>query len=358
MNLWYGTEHWETAQEELEAAGVTDGLPVVPPTPGRVERMLKFHDYDPDELIAELPPLCRKATWQDIAINTVMAGGRPEYLPVVGAIAEALAADEFNLMAIATTTGSVAPVVIVNGPIAKEIRMNAAGNALGPGNRANATIGRAVSLMLLNIGGAKPGEFDMATLGQPAKYTCCFAENESTSPWPGLHVERGFAPDSSVVTVVGASGIVEVVDSCSNRPEELAQTFAGSMLIAGTIRSDGLLGGGEPLIIMPPELAEVFEHGGYSKADVQRAIYERAVMPIERLSPAVREYLTTFSGSHGKRDAIAELRVAKQPADVLIVVAGGVGVKAAYVPTWGGGTRAVSRQIRQARVTLGQPTAT
>ncbi len=347
MNLWNGTEHWETAQEELAAEGLTDGLPVVPPTLARVERMLKLHSFEANELVAELPPSFGEATWRDIAINAVMAGCRPEYLPVLGAIVEALTADEFNLMGIATTTGSVAPLVIVNGPIVAKIGMNAAGNALGPGNCANATIGRAVSLLLRNVGGARPGEFDMATIGQPAKYTFCFAENEADSPWPGLHVDRGFVPDASVVTVVGASGIVEVVDSCSNRPQELIQTFAESMLIAGSIGSKGLLGGGEPLIILPPELAQVFVQGGWGKAEVQRGIFERAVMPVERLSPAVREHLMALSASEGSSDALAELRVAERPSDVLIAVAGGVGVKAAYVPTWGGGTRAVSRQIRQ-----------
>jgi hypothetical protein len=132
--------------------------------------------------------------------------------------------------------------------------MNAA-ECARPCNRANAVIGRAVRLVLQNVGGAKPGEIDMATLGQPAKYTFCLAENEAQSPWEPLHVERGFAAHDSVVTVVGTSGIVEVVDSSSRTAQELAQTFAQSMLIAGTVGGGGLLGGGEPLIVLPPELA-------------------------------------------------------------------------------------------------------
>src|SRR6202795_4603694 len=210
MNLWQGKDDLEIAQEELAAAGLTDGLPVVPPTPARVEQMLKQHGYDPDEVVTALPPAFGAATWKSIAINAVMAGCRPEYLPVVGAAVEALAADEFNLIGVATTTGSATPLVIVNGPIVREIGMNAETNALGPGNRAHATIGRAVHLVLQNIGGAKPGETDMATLGQPGKYTFCFAENEAASPWLPLHVERGFPAAASVVTVVGAAGIVEV----------------------------------------------------------------------------------------------------------------------------------------------------
>ena len=346
MELWHGTEDWEAAQEELAAAGLTDGLPVVPPTPARVERMLALHGYAADEIVIELPPLFNEATWQNIAINAVMAGCRPEYLPVVGAAVEALAAPEFNLTGIATTTGSATPLIIVNGPIAQAIGMNAVGNALGPGNRANATIGRAVSLVLRNVGGAIPGELDMATLGQPGKYTFCLAENESASPWSALHVERGFAPDASVVTVVGAAGIVEVVDSASHTAEDLAQTFAQSMLIAGNIGGGGHFGGGEPLILMPPEHAATFQRGGFNKEKVKAAIYGRAVLPSALLSSAVREQLNRRSTDASAGDMV---RIAKQAEDVMIVVAGGVGVKAAYVPTWGGITRAVSRQIRDGR---------
>ncbi len=343
MDLWRGTEDWETVQEQLAAAGVSDGLPLVPPTPARVERMLKLHGYDPDEVVAVLAPLLGEATWQAIAINAVMAGCRPEYLPVVGAAVAALAGDEFNLVGLSTTTGSATPLIVVNGPVVKAIGMNAEHNALGPGNRANATIGRALSLILRNVGGAIPGEIDMATLGQPSKYTFCFAENEAASPWPALHVERGFPAGASVVTVVGAAGIVEVVDSVSNKTGDLAQTFAQSMLIAGNVGSSGHFGGGEPLIILPPEHAAAFHRDGCSKAQVKAAIYERAVLPMDRLSPAMRAHLGACGGD---RNGI--LRVAAQPDDVMIVVAGGVGAKAAYVPTWGGTTRAVSRALRTA----------
>ena len=154
----------------------------------------------------------------------------------------------------------------MNGPIARDIGMNGGANAFGPGNRANATIGRAVRLTLQNVGGARPGEIDMATLGQPGEYTFCFAENEAQSPWPPLHVERGFDREASVVTVVGVSGTIEIVDSESRTAADLAQTFAQSMLIAGNVGGAGLLGGGEPLIVMPPEHADVFARDGCCKA--------------------------------------------------------------------------------------------
>lgn len=344
MEPWRGAPDLscERTQDELAAAGLTDGLPLIPPTAERVAYMLKACGLKPGGVLAVLPPSYNQATWQDVAINAVMAGCRAEYLPVVGAAIAAIAADEFNLLGIATTTGSATPLVIVNGPIAREIGMNAEANALGQGNRANATIGRAVHLALQNIGGAKSGETDMATLGQPGKYTFCFAENESASPWPPLHVERGFAATASVVTVVGASGTIEVVDSESQSAADLTQTFAQSMLIAGNVGSAGLFGGGEPLIIMPPEHAMVFHHEGYTKEQVKAAIYERAVLSVDRLSAPMRERVRANAAAEGVPDV---LRIAKSPRDVMIVVAGGVGRKAVYVPTWSGTTRAVSRAL-------------
>jgi hypothetical protein len=353
MDVWHGGNDaaWDKAQEELFAAGVTDGLPVTPPTRERVDAMLKHCGFDGNEAVTTLPPAFEAATWRDIAINAVMAGCLPAYLPVVGAAVEALAAPEFNLIGIATTTGSATPIVIVNGPIVSELGINAEGNALGPGNRANAAIGRALSLALRNIGGAKPGELDMATLGQPAKYTCCFAENETASPWDALHVERGFAKDASVVTVVGIAGSVEIVDSASNTPQDLAQTYAHSMLIAGSAGGGGfgLLGGGEPLLLMPPEIAQTFYRGGCTKAQAKALIWERAVFPLDRLSPAIREHQLTLRVAAEDGTVDGPLRVARTADDVMIVVTGGVGVKAAYMPTWGGTTKAVSRLIRERR---------
>ncbi len=348
MEIWRGATDadWERVQEEFEAKGLTDGLPVVAPTAERVARMLDCGGFDASDIVTVLPPLFAKATWLDLAINAVMAGCRPEYLGIVGAAVEAMSASEFNLVGIATTTGSAAPLIIVNGPIASKLGINSGANALGPGARANATIGRAVSLVLRNIGGATPGEIDMATLGQPSKYTCCFAENEAASPWPPLHVERGFDPGDNVVTVVGISGTVEVVDSSSSTAADLAQTFAQSMLIAGTLGGAGLLGGGEPLVLMPPELANSFSSAGCSKEGVKAAIHDRAVMPTDRLSAAVLRHLTTRLDPKGGGLPDNIVRVADRAQDLMIVVAGGVGVKAAYIPTWGGGTRAVSRLVQ------------
>jgi hypothetical protein len=342
MHYWKGSHDsgWDDAQEALMASGVTDGLPVVPPTRERTERMLEACGIQGDASVAILPPGYEDVTWRDVAINAVMAGCTPGSLRVVGAAIAAIASPEFNLLGIATTTGSATVCVVVNGPAVHELGMNSGVNAFGPGNRANATIGRAVRLTLQNDGGARPGEIDMATLGQPGKYTFCFAENEAMSPWPALHVERGFDHDASVVTVVGVSGTIEVVDSESATGEALAQTYAQSMLIAGNVGSSGLLGGGEPLIVMPPEHVDVFARSGYTKQQTKAAIHERARLAIDRLSPPLR---ARAQASGAAVDGY--LRVSANPDDIMIVVAGGVGRKGAYVPTWSGGTKSVSRAV-------------
>lgn len=333
---------FDDAQSVLANEGYTDGLPVVPPTPERIERMLAANGCAPDAVVALLPPLFGEATWRAIAANAVMAGCRDDCLPVVGAAIAALAAPEFNLIGIATTTGSATPLVIVSGPVAERIGMNWGANVLGTGNRANATIGRAVHLAIQNIGGARPGEVDMSTLGQPAKYTFCGAENPVHSPWPSLAVRRGHAASESVVTVVGVAGIVEVIDSESQTPDDLARTLGASALIAGSIGGAGLLGGGEPLFIIPPEHAQMFNDAGWSLEQVQKAIFENTALPTTRLSSSVRAKLTTR-----REDVDPDIvRAAVRPDDVMIVVAGGVGRKAAYVPTWGGTTKAVSRVVQ------------
>jgi len=343
MQPWQGKDaDFESAQEALATQFLTDGLPVIPPTVERVAAMLAANNYAADEEISMLPPGFETATAGDIAICAVLAGCKPDYLPVLIAAVDALSDMNFNLVGIGTTTGSAAPIYIVNGPIVEKLGLNGKNNALGSGNRANATIGRAMTLILQNIGGAKPGEVDMATLGQPAKYACCFAENAAESPWEPLHVERGFAPDASVVTAVGISGTGEVNDSDSQDAAGLAQTFAQSMLIAGISGGAGLLGGGEPLCLFPPEWAAMFHRDGYNKQQAKHAIWDQAVLPVEKLAPAQRKHRMAAASDPSAK----VIRVAEKADDLMIVVAGGVGRKAAYLPTWGGTTKAISREIK------------
>jgi len=342
LDCWTGPAgDYERTQAALLEAGITDGLPVIPPTRERVDRMLASARLDARATFGVLPPTYVDLSWNAVAINAVMAGCTAACLPIVGAALAAMCAPEFNLLGIATTTGSACPLIIVNGPVATAAGMNAGANALGPGNRANASIGRAVGLVLRNVGGAMPGEVDMATLGQPGKYSFCIAENAAHSPWPPLHVERGFDAAQSVVTVVGVSGSGEVVDSVSMAGVDLAQTMAASMLSAGNVGSMGTVGGGDPVLLVPPEHAELFRRGGFDKGQVKQLIHERARLPIDRLSPAMRASISR----HGERSQIDTLGLCERAEDILLVVCGGVGRKAAFIPSWSGPTRAVSRAI-------------
>src|SRR5438477_3067972 len=219
----------EDEQEAMFARGWSDGLPLVPPTEERVLRMLDGTARDPQEILGLAPPELAPATVEKIAVNAVMAGCKPEYLPVVLAAVEAVLEEQFAMHGVLATTMFVGPVVVVNGPIRRRIGMNAKGNALGQGNRANAAIGRALQLVIRNIGGGRPQEVDRATLGNPGKFTYCFAEDEEGSIWEPLSVERGLKPCQSAVTVFAGYGLQGIVDQKSRAPESLAQSFAGSL---------------------------------------------------------------------------------------------------------------------------------
>ncbi|HUJ76136.1 MAG TPA: hypothetical protein VL359_14835, partial [bacterium] len=231
----------------LTRTGLGDGLPVIPPTERRVQAMLAGRD--PVQVVAHLEPARGAATHRALAQCAVMAGCIPEQLPVLIAAARALADPAFNLLGVQTTTGNTAVLLLVSGPVVTRLRFNGGGNALGPGNHANATLGRALGFALRNIGGAVPGKRDMATQGQPAKYTCCCAENEPASPWGSLATARGAPLGQSVATLFAISGLVEVMD-VSSTPEGVLTTLARSMTIAGTVGGAGLLGSGEPLLLL------------------------------------------------------------------------------------------------------------
>jgi hypothetical protein len=296
----------------------------------------------PDDVICIIPTRNRAVTAEKAAINCVMAGCRPEYLPVLMAAVAAVAEPEFNLLGVQTTTGNVSVMLLVNGPVTRRCEINTGSNALGPGARANATIGRAMSLILRNIGEAIPGKTDMATMGQPGKYGFCCAENEQANPWGALHETRGFSPGDSTVTVMAASGIMEIVDSTSNTGEHLLTTFARSMTIAGTLGGSAYLGGGQPLLLMSPEHAAIVART-LTRAQAQAFLHEAARLPLADLSPDVARHLLETPGGHD--DAGEDVRVAATPEDVLLAVVGGIGIKSAYVPSWGGGSRAVTKRV-------------
>ena len=325
---------FEDANNLLYRLGVTDGLPVVPPTEARVAAMVG--ERDPSRTVTTLPPMQGQATVRGLAICAVMAGCRPDEFDVLQAATAAVADPAFNLFGIQTTTGTVTPVLIVNGPVIQRLGLNTAANALGPGTRANATIGRALQFVLRTIGGAQPGRGDKATMGQPGKFTFCCAENALASPWEALHVWRGFVAEQSTVTVVGATGTIEVVDADSVDAEGVLTTMAHSMTIAGNLGRDSLLGSGEPLLLVAPEHAEIIART-HSRRQAQTFLFEHARLPVGALAPAQAARLRGTS--------VTELTVAPCPEAIMLVVLGGWGAKSTYVPTWGGGTRAVTRVV-------------
>ena len=274
----FGTQEDEI--EAMYARGWSDGLPLVPPTPERVARMLAGTTRVPDEVVTIVPPDLVECTVEKVAINAVMAGCRPEYLPVVLAAVEGACTDEFNMHGVLATTWFAGPLVIVNGPITRKIGMNSGVNALGQGNRANATIGRALQLVVRNVGGGRPGEIDRATLGQPGKYTFCFAEDEVGSPWEPLHVERGMKAEQSAITLFAAEGVRGVVDQLSREPESLTRSFAACLRTVAHPKNAFIW---DATLVVSPEHARVFRDAGWSKAKLRGELNAILQLPGEEI---------------------------------------------------------------------------
>jgi hypothetical protein len=323
--------------------GWGDGLPVVPPTAERVEAMLAYCDRPWEEPLARIAPRYGEATPVRLAANAVMAGCRPQYFPLVLAAIEAMCEERFNLYGVQATTHPCAPLVVVNGPIAAELGVNAGCNAFGPGAQPNATIGRALRLALLNIGGAIPGLGDMSTYGSPAKYTYCVAENEAASPWEPLHVERGFPPEASTVTVIGAECPHNVNDHESLSAEGVLKTIAGTVAITG---ANDVYYAGEPVVLFGPEHAATVAAGGYSKADVKRYLYEHARFPLGKLSHEniERRMRVKFPERFANAGPDALVPMAQRAEDFIVLVVGGAGKHSAFLPTFGA-TRSVTRAL-------------
>ena len=261
--------------------GFTDGLPVVSPTPERVLRMLAGTSRDAQEVVAVMPPNMAKVTVEKIAINCVLAGCRPEYLPVVIAAVEAVCTDEFNIHGVMATTMGASPVMVVNGPMRHSLDMNMGLGALGQGNRANATIGRALRLTVRNVGGAKPGGTERSTFSNPLKYTMCFAEWEERSCWPALHVDRGFEPDDSVVTVFAMSGgPTLIMDEQSLTGESLGGTIGAATT---TMLNPRAYGFSNCLMVVSPEHVDTFSRSSFSKADVKRHMQDASAKTVREL---------------------------------------------------------------------------
>ena len=248
--------------EAMYDRGWSDGLPLVPPTPERVIAMLGGTTRSPTDIVATVAPNLVEATVEKIAINAVMAGCRPEYLPVVIAALEAVCTDEFNMHGVLATTMGVGPVLVVNGPIRHQLQMNAGINALGQGNRANATIGRAVQLCVRNIGGGRPGEIDRATHGQPGKIGLCFAEDEEGSSWTSLAQDHGFEPATNTVTAFCGEAPRIIFDQPSRTAEGLTASIAQVMLSNVHPRITGM----DTMLVLSPEHLARFNEAQWDKA--------------------------------------------------------------------------------------------
>ena len=319
----------------------SDGLPIVPPTQERVARMLAGAKRKPGDVVAVLPPGFGEATVERIAINAVMAGCEPAYLPVLIAATDAVAQAQFNIQGIEATTNPVAVWLVLNGPIVNQLDVNATFNCLGQGSWANATMGRAMRLILQNIGGALPGDMDRATQGQPAKYTFCCGENEAQSPWEPLHVERGFAREASTVTVVGAEGTLNM-NTHSKDAAEMLRVFAECMVHPA---SNEYCHGGEPWLVIAPEHADILKAGGLSKRDVKQRLWELSKMPASHLS--VKEILraqASRTDEYGEIKPDTLLAISRKAEDIWFIVAGGPGTHTTYVPCFGN-SRAVTREV-------------
>lgn len=303
--------------------GFSDGLPLIPPSPERVIRMLAGTARDPQEVVALMPPNMGEVTVEKIAINAVMAGCRPEYLPVVIATVEAICTEEFNIHGVMATTMGASPVMVVNGPIRERIGMNMKLGALGQGNRANATIGRAVRLAVRNLGGARPGGTERSTLGNPMKFTMCFAEWEERSPWSPLHVERGFSAEDSVVSVFTmTSGPTLIVDQDSRSASQLAGSFGMSLESAFHPKAHYST---EVLLVVCPEHVDTLTRDGFDKTAIRKRIQEVTARPIRDLVADERSGVGFKAAQAEQMDEAALSRLLpkfKSDEDIHIVVAG------------------------------------
>jgi hypothetical protein len=327
----------------------SDGLPVVPPTEPLVRQMIEAVGRDAGEVVGLVPPRFGEASIESLAIHAVLAGCRPAYFPVVVAAVEALLDPSFGLQGVIATTHVATPLLIVNGPIARALDINAGANLFGQGWRANATIGRAIRLILGNLGGGLPGGIDQSTLGHPGKYTYCIAENEARSPWEPLHVERGFRPEDSTVTVLAAAAPYSISDFFNDTALGILRTFADSMANMG---SANLYRGGELLVVVGPEHAHDIAKDGWTKQDIKYYLFEYARKPYAEArrggmySEEVRRQLWPRWLDYTREDL--QIPLVRSPDEIIVIVGGGAGRHSAWVPGWGNvdRSRSVTKRIQ------------
>ena len=328
-------DSFQAIQDYCWEQGWTDGLPVVPPTESAVREMLAAYGEEPDKSLGVMQPRNAQATLEKLAINAVMAGCRPEHFPVVVAAVKAALREEFNLAGNAATTGGAAQLVIVNGPVARELEINGDAACFGPGFRANAAIGRALRLIIRNVGGLVPGEMDKATLATPGRYSFCFSENEERSPWEPRHVELGYAAGASTVTVAGIRAVYTLMETTVSTGLDILKTLVGNMQAVGTSNYYQIGTGAQIVLVICPEHAAEIAAAGFSKADIREFIYQNARMPL-RLLVGLAHYgnrnWPTWIDETNPETLVPIVRAAN---DIVVVVAGGDGRHSAWLAGWG-----------------------
>jgi hypothetical protein len=330
---------WANAIEAYFERGWTDGLPVVPATEEAVWRFLDATGLAPDDVVLAEPVRRRVITAEKLAINAVLAGCRPEYMPVLRAALEAMAAPEFTLHGAITSTGGSATLLVVNGPVRRAIGLNAGSNVFGPGWRANGTIGRAIRLVTLNCLGALPGVLDRCTQGHPGKYTYCIAENEEESPWEPLHVERGYPREASTVTVFAAEGPHNALTHYGLTADAIIVTLADTMASLGSFSP------GQSFVVLAPEHVAILARDGWTKGRIKEALYARA-----RRTRADLKRGGKVPGALEPGDETTWVHRGIGPEDIHLVVAGGgPGGHSAFIPSWSRARNSltVTREIKR-----------
>jgi hypothetical protein len=329
--------------EAMFARGWSDGLPVVPPTPERVLAMLEGTKRAPDEIVAVVPPDLVPCSVEKVAINAVLAGCLPEHLPVVLAALEAACTDAFNVHGVLATTMGVGPVVIVNGPIRRALGMNSGINVFGQGNRANLAIGRALQLVIRNVGGGRPGEVDRATYGNPGKLGFCFAEDEEGSPWGPLSADLGAAPGTNTVTLFAGEGPRTVVDQLSRDPESLCRSLAACLR---SVHHPKLPLAFDALLAIGPEHARVFREAGWSKPALLERLHALLLLPADEVRRGAGGIAEGLPLPEGFANPLPKFR----PGGLLVVhCGGGAGLFSSIIGGWASGdlgSRPVIREIR------------
>jgi hypothetical protein len=326
--------------EMVYQRGWTDGLPVIPPTEKSLEAMLAACGLKQEAVVGEIPIRNASITADKVAINAIMAGCLPEYMPVLMSVLKGVCHPEFGYHGPATSTGGAAIAILVNGPVARELGINARDNLFGPGFRPNATIGRALRLIMMNVVNTRPGGLDRSTLGNPGKYTLCFAEDEAGSPWEAFHVERGFRPEESTVTVFAAESILQIYNQLSSDPEQLCMTMADAMSNLGSMN---IVGQQDLWVVFAGEHQEVFRKAGWRKGQVKECLYRHARRSVADVKRAGR-----MPGPIREEEESTQRHVVRKPEDISVISAGGrAGAFSACLLGWGSykATRSVTIPI-------------